>query len=254
MSFLKHKISSLNRSTAQLLYNSLLELNETTINEPEEFEKENQNEPAPEDVTLVLDTLLSLLGSELKGPESPIFEDSAQQKFTSTILIFLKPNIFWKISFLSRLRQALVHGLTYFSSVHLQCCHYTNGWFLAWVMKFQLQLPASQVFQAVCKMYMCAKFLQKKVLRGVLTNGRDWMFLLVKLDDNYDKAIFKQSFMMELTFKKSVDGTRETTGPWPDLIAGVLSYWIENSFVDLESDDWFEPHQAIDLSPWRAWS
>lgn len=60
--------------------------------------------------------------------------------------------------------------------------------------------------------------------------------------------------MMELTFKKSVDGTRETTGPWPDLIAGVLSYWIENSFVDLESDDWFEPHQAIDLSPRRAWS
>lgn len=122
------------------------------------------------------------------------------------------------------------------------------------VMQANRRHPSKQVFQAVCKMYMCAKFLQKKVLRGVLTNGRDWMFLLVKLDDNYDKAIFKQSFMMELTFKKSVDGTRETTGPWPDLIAGVLSYWIENSFVDLESDDWFEPHQAIDLSPRRAWS
>ncbi|KAG2352244.1 hypothetical protein BDR07DRAFT_1498820 [Suillus spraguei] len=94
MSSLKHKLSDLKKSTAQLLYNSLLELNETTVNE--EFEKENQNDPAPEDIKLVLDTLLSLLGSELKGPESPIFssmamEDSTQPKITA--LIGLKPNL-----------------------------------------------------------------------------------------------------------------------------------------------------------------
>jgi len=66
--------------------------------------------------------------------------------------------------------------------------------------------------------------LRKKVLRGVLTNGRAWIFLIIKFNDNYEGASYKQSFVVQLRTAENIDG--QIPGPWPDLIAGILSHWV----------------------------
>ncbi|KAF8259133.1 hypothetical protein EI94DRAFT_1752402 [Lactarius quietus] len=90
-------------------------------------------------------------------------------------------------------------------------------------------------------MFICANFFskmilstsRKKVLRAALTNGHEWIFLLIKLNDNYEGATFKQSAKVHLYPAES---------PWPDVIAGILLHWIENSSEDLDGDDWFRTY------------
>ncbi|KAH8981792.1 hypothetical protein EDB86DRAFT_3130584 [Lactarius hatsudake] len=110
------------------------------------------------------------------------------------------------------------------------------------VIEAKLFNPSAHVSQAVCGLYACGKLLQKKVLRGALTNGHDWIFLLVKLNDDYEGASYQQSTIIQLETPRGLDGQLVIREPWPDLIAAILSYWIENSFAnsDLEGDDWFE--------------
>lgn len=73
-----------------------------------------------------------------------------------------------------------------------------------------------------------ALYLRKKVLRGALTNGRDWIFLLITLTDDYDGASYKQSAVVRLRTTESLDGQLVNPGPWPDLIAAILSYWVSS--------------------------
>jgi hypothetical protein len=73
--------------------------------------------------------------------------------------------------------------------------------------------------------------LSKKVLRGALTNGRDWIFLLINLNDDYDGALYKQSDMVQLRTMKSLDGRLVIPAPWPDLIAAILSHWVRLMLV-----------------------
>jgi len=70
------------------------------------------------------------------------------------------------------------------------------------------------------------QYLRKKVLRGALTNGRDWIFLLVKLDDAYDGVSYKQSSVVQFWTTGSLDGQVVIPEPWPDLITGILAYWV----------------------------
>ena len=69
-------------------------------------------------------------------------------------------------------------------------------------------------------------YLRKKVLRGALTNGRDWIFLLIKLNDNYDGASYKQSVIVKLRNTQGLDNQPIISEPWPDLIAAILSHWV----------------------------
>ncbi|KAN0078031.1 hypothetical protein V8E55_010088 [Tylopilus felleus] len=99
---------------------------------------------------------------------------------------------------------------------------------------------SDHVPQAVREMYACGKILQKKVLRGALTNGYDWIFLLIKINDDYNGASYQESAVLSLRTTGRFHREPKIERPWPDLIAAILSYWIENSTVDLGSDDWFE--------------
>jgi len=65
---------------------------------------------------------------------------------------------------------------------------------------------------------------RKKVLCGTLTNGHDWIFLLIKLNDNYNEASYMQSDVVSMP-GKSPDGEL-ILGPWPDLIAAILLHWV----------------------------
>ena len=70
------------------------------------------------------------------------------------------------------------------------------------------------------------QYLRKKVLRGAVTNGRDWIFLCVKFNDNYDGASYQQSLIVRLEQRRSIDGQVVIPKPWPDLIAAILVDWV----------------------------
>lgn len=107
------------------------------------------------------------------------------------------------------------------------------------VTEAKLYNPSNHVAQAVSVMYACGKFLQQKVLRGALTNGYDWIFLLMTLNDDYNGASYMRSAQLSLGIQKPTEDELVIPRRSSDLIAGILSYWIENSFSDLGSDDWF---------------
>jgi len=90
------------------------------------------------------------------------------------------------------------------------------------IMETNHYSPSKYVPQAVCEMYTRGKLLQyvdrrvhiynvllylrKYVLRGALANGHDWIFLLIKIKDNFEGASFKQSgiisFFISETFAR----------------------------------------------------
>ncbi|KAJ6586217.1 hypothetical protein B0H10DRAFT_2095408, partial [Mycena sp. CBHHK59/15] len=90
--------------------------------------------------------------------------------------------------------------------------------------------------QAFTEMYEFAKTMEKDILRGALTNGHQWFFLILHLNQDGEGATYKQT--LPFTILPS-DNPAEPVGP--DLIAGILSSWIEHSFEGLrDDDDWFE--------------
>ncbi|KAF8237674.1 hypothetical protein L208DRAFT_1421509 [Tricholoma matsutake] len=323
----KRKLSGLSGLELQLAYSSLLKLKKTIVYEESEEDSEaDPNEPAPESFEQQVDTMLSLLGSKLEGPQSLAFSSMTAEyltklKITFTGFIALKPNsekrigattslgedelwssanlyrqllvletliprtteasarawidaFFFRVSAMLPPNQRMVLSMehavpattispsslstlsgfvdytavvasqraaaNFLTSPHLYVLksQMPSSFF---VVEAKLFNPSDHVPQAVCEMYACGKLLQKKVLRGALTNGRDWIFLLIKLNDDYDGASYKQSSVIQLRTSESLSGQLAITEPWPDLIAAILSHWIEKSFADLGSDDWFEP-------------
>ncbi|KAF9642126.1 hypothetical protein BDM02DRAFT_3124827 [Thelephora ganbajun] len=102
----------------------------------------------------------------------------------------------------------------------------------------QEEVPlAQQVARAVAEMYAPAKYLKKNVIRGALTNGRDWIFLILYLNEDGGGGTYLQSRPIELQVSSSYPYS--VLPPEPDIIAGILAYWMERSFVDLDENDWF---------------
>ncbi|KAH8924294.1 hypothetical protein BT69DRAFT_1349547 [Atractiella rhizophila] len=89
--------------------------------------------------------------------------------------------------------------------------------------------------QAVAAMYGCAKFFGKRIIRGALSNGRDWQFLILHLKDEYNtRGTFTQ------TRPFAIDRSVSSTLSGADLVAGILSSWIHRSYQDITSDDYFQ--------------
>ena len=66
-------------------------------------------------------------------------------------------------------------------------------------------------------------FLRNKVVRGALTNGHNWIFLLVKLTDDYEGASYKQSNVICLEVYQNLDLQQVSQ---PDLIAAIVLHWV----------------------------
>ncbi|KAF9023498.1 hypothetical protein BDZ89DRAFT_1069869 [Hymenopellis radicata] len=94
------------------------------------------------------------------------------------------------------------------------------------------------ISQAVSELYACATLLHQKFLRGALTNGHDWVFIIVRLNEDAPGGRFKRSGSLTLRLDKE---GRAVTKYSADRIAAILSYWIEHSFEDVGAGDWFEP-------------
>jgi len=99
-------------------------------------------------------------------------------------------------------------------------------------------------------------YVRKDICRGALTNGTEWIFLILYLNANGEGATYKQSPLVALTYETRVFDSSRIKEPGPDVIAGILSCWvsgtsqrlndttnakqIQKSFSDLGDDDWFE--------------
>ncbi|KAK2467650.1 hypothetical protein APHAL10511_000505 [Amanita phalloides] len=98
--------------------------------------------------------------------------------------------------------------------------------------------------QVLLELVACAKHLGKSHIRGALTTGIKWHFIAVDLDADSDGAKYWVSELIEWKTKRSptsrerlVEGTADESDP--ALIAGILSSWIPESFVEFNDDQWF---------------
>jgi len=82
-------------------------------------------------------------------------------------------------------------------------------------------------------MSVYAARLKQKTIRGALSNVRVWIFLVLRLSEG-SPSCFMDSHPVRL-----YSARKEVNQESADLIAGVLSYWIEHSFEDIDDDDWF---------------
>lgn len=97
----------------------------------------------------------------------------------------------------------------------------------------------NHVPQAVCEIYACAKQLGKNIIRGAVTDGHNWIFLVLKMDPNGDGAIYAQSLQRTRLMTVVPPGDEEISRTMCDVIAGIIGYWIEHSNEDIGDDDWF---------------
>ncbi|KXN84577.1 hypothetical protein AN958_12325 [Leucoagaricus sp. SymC.cos] len=95
--------------------------------------------------------------------------------------------------------------------------------------------------QAVCRLYGYSKQLKKEIIRGGLTNGHEWLFIILYSNKNGEGASYK--FSTTFTYRTvpcDATGAEEKQETGPDVIAGILLYWIQRGFEDINEDDWFE--------------
>ncbi|KAL0958125.1 hypothetical protein HGRIS_000293 [Hohenbuehelia grisea] len=116
--------------------------------------------------------------------------------------------------------------------------HPRLGFFVAEVKGPSVVLNA-YIAQAVGELFATAKTLKKSRLRGTITNGFTWIFIIVYLNDT-DGGTYSVS--QPLAF--SVSQANELyhipeTDKMPNLISAILTYWLEHSFDDIREDDWF---------------
>jgi len=92
--------------------------------------------------------------------------------------------------------------------------------------------------QALLQMYALARYLEKTTIRGALTNGHQWRFIILHLNEGGSGGTYSESPVIEMRAVKKRYRYR-VPSPEPDIIAGVLAHWTARSFVDLDETDWF---------------
>ncbi|KAF9784373.1 hypothetical protein BJ322DRAFT_844894 [Thelephora terrestris] len=111
-----------------------------------------------------------------------------------------------------------------------------NGLFVAEAKPGSSTL-AQHVPRAVAEMYASAKYLNKGILRGALTNGHEWIFLIFYLDKDGIGGTYTTTPIIKIQVNDSYPFC--ILSPGPDIVAGILAYWIDRSFSDLDENDWF---------------
>jgi len=107
------------------------------------------------------------------------------------------------------------------------------GGFFVTEAKSNLVALGEQIPQAIGEMYACLNRLKQRSLRGALSNGQEWIFIILVLNSNGDGARYKH-------FSPLKAGLPQIGDTWPNLVTGILSHWIEHSFTNIGTDDWFE--------------
>ncbi|KAL0952597.1 hypothetical protein HGRIS_006852 [Hohenbuehelia grisea] len=93
--------------------------------------------------------------------------------------------------------------------------------------------------RAVEQLFATAKALKKTQLRGTITNGFTWIFVIVYLNDT-GGGTYSISWPLAFSIAQANELYHvPEMDKMPNLISAVLTYWLERSFEDIEQDDWF---------------
>ena len=111
-----------------------------------------------------------------------------------------------------------------------------TGFFVAEAKVSSLHLTG-HLLQAIGEIYACAKSLKwgpllalfffsnpllhprKNILRGALTDGNAWIFIILVLNSDSNGAKYRSSLPIHL-------GHPQVIKPWPDVVAAILSHWV----------------------------
>ncbi|KAF5314957.1 hypothetical protein D9619_007613 [Psilocybe cf. subviscida] len=95
----------------------------------------------------------------------------------------------------------------------------------------------SHVPQALAEMCACARTAGRKVVRGALTNGHTWIFLIVKFED---KGISCSRAEPINIINLNADTQNMSVSEYAvALISSILAHWMMHSHEDLRDDDHF---------------
>ncbi|KAF8156537.1 hypothetical protein B0H34DRAFT_709530 [Crassisporium funariophilum] len=101
----------------------------------------------------------------------------------------------------------------------------------------------NSVPQAVGEIYAIMKTLGKPTMRGVLTNGEKWIFILLKVAAEGHGASYWISKELTVTYIDINDQATSISANAVALISGILTHWILYSHEAITDDDWFEKEQ-----------
>ncbi|KAF8723412.1 hypothetical protein AX14_009327 [Amanita brunnescens Koide BX004] len=93
----------------------------------------------------------------------------------------------------------------------------------------------SHIPQALAELYACAKHQEKRIIRGALTNGHEWIFFILKLDEGGNGGKYSQSTVIKLMQR----GESEVSHEGSSLIAAIIADWIQHSHDEIGHDDFF---------------
>ena len=86
-------------------------------------------------------------------------------------------------------------------------------------------------------------FIRNKVVHGALTNWHDWIFLLIKLNDDYEGASYKYSVEVHLEVMQNLDFQHVS---WPDVIAACYVLVERSARLELDGYDYVVWHVALE--------
>jgi hypothetical protein len=70
-------------------------------------------------------------------------------------------------------------------------------------------------------------FPRRGTLRGALSNGHSWVFIIVVVNPDGNGAKYRYSIPIEV---QSGVPYLQIAKPWPDVLAGILFHWVSLAF------------------------
>lgn len=64
------------------------------------------------------------------------------------------------------------------------------------------------------------------VVRGAISNGREWAFMLLRINENGKGGRYEVSPPMAVAFERNYPNHVMNRGP--DIVAGVLAHWVRH--------------------------
>ncbi|KAF8809038.1 hypothetical protein BYT27DRAFT_7188131 [Phlegmacium glaucopus] len=120
----------------------------------------------------------------------------------------------------------------------------TDHRFLVAEAKTRFTVLEGHVPQTLGEMYATAKQLGKDIIRGAVTEGQAWIFLILKINPDGNGGVYLQSQeRIELSMNEP-----EISRIRCDVISGIIAYWIDHSYESIGDDDWFRVRWVNDSS------
>ncbi|KAK7694107.1 hypothetical protein QCA50_003683 [Cerrena zonata] len=95
--------------------------------------------------------------------------------------------------------------------------------------------------RAVAEMHACGLHLGYTTIRGALTNGKSWIFLILTLDEKGGGGVWSASRHFDVHHDHHPTTNMEKVNEDSvNIIVGILAYWAEHCVESLTDDDWFE--------------